>query len=285
MPSSLKSNLVGGLHQLRRLVPASAAPGIVRRKVDKLWSNDAYRELQEAQMRHLLEFTDRAPEIPVLARAYAEEALLKTHLRWHPRLVTSEPVRDVEWLTTKRDPNRSIVLSFMHHYRYEGMFKALKKRGVDIDILATPLWSDQTQSAPFRHHLKIVASGGRMIRAVGGTDKFVEMVEPGMIMAIASDLPGHTEVTFLGRRVLGSFGAARIAALTNSQVVIIRAMKDENGSYLQVDPPIEPSDYAGPKELLDAILKRHEEAVLAWPEVVDMPRARFGAIPSSTSED
>jgi lauroyl/myristoyl acyltransferase len=274
----VKSSLVSAAHQLRRLVPASAAPGIVRRKVDKLWTNDAYRELQEAQMRHLLEFTDRAPEIPVLARRYAEEALLKTHLRWHPRLITREPVRGIEWLTTKRDPSRSVVLSFMHHYRYEGMFKSLKDKGVDIDILATPLWSDQTQSAPFRHHLNIVASGGRMIRAVGGTDKFVEMVKPGMVLAIASDLPGQTEVTFLGRRVRGSFGAARIAALTNSQVVIIRAMKDENGTSLQVDPPIEPSDYAGPKELLDAMLRRHEEAILAWPEVVDMPRARFAAI-------
>lgn len=229
-------------------------------------------------MRHLLEFTDRADEVPVLARRFAEETMLKTHLRWHPRLITREPVRGIEHLTTLRDPSRSIVLSFMHHYRYEGMFKSLKDKGVDIDILATPLFGDQSTSAPFRHHLSIVASGGRMIRAVGGTEKFVEMVKPGMILAIASDLPGRTEVTFLGRRVLGSFGAARIAALSNSQVVVIRAMRDESGSYLQVDPPIEPADYAGPKELLDAMLKRHEEAVLAWPEVVDMPRARFAAI-------
>jgi len=278
VPRSLKSTLVGGAHQLRRLIPASAAPVIVRRRVDKLWSNDAFRELQEAQMRHLLEFTHRADEIEVLARRFAEETMLKTHLRWHPRLITREPVRDIEWLTSKRDPSRSIVLSFMHHYRYEGMFKSLKDKGVDIDILATPLWIDDTTAAPFRHHLKIVASGGRMVPAIGGTEKFVEMVKPGDIWAIASDLPGHTEVTFLGRRVLGSFGAARIAALTNSQVVTIRAMRDENGTYLQVDPPLEPADYAGPRELLDAILERHEEAVLAWPEVVDMPRARFARI-------
>jgi lauroyl/myristoyl acyltransferase len=117
-----------------------------------------------------------------------------------------------------------------------------------------------------------------MIRAVGGTEKFVEMVTPGMILAVASDLPGHTPVTFLGRRVMGSFGAARIAHLTNSQVVLIRAWRDENGSFLKVEPPLESSDYAGPKELLDEILKRHEEAVVAWPEVLDMPRSRFGRI-------
>lgn len=278
MPNTVKSTLVSSAHQLRRLIPASLAPVLVRRRAEKLMAIPAYRELQESQMRHLLEFTDRAPEIPELARRFAEETMLKNHLRWHPRLVTREPVRGIEWLTTQRDPNRSVVLSFMHHYRYEGMFKSLKDKGVDIDILATPLWSDATQSAPFRHHLNIVASGGRMIRAVGGTDRFVEMVKPGMVLAIASDLPGQTEVTFLGRRVRGSFGAARIAYLTNSQVVIIRAMRDENGSYLLVDPPLEPHDFEGPKELLDAMLRRHEEAILAWPEVVDMPRARFAAI-------
>lgn len=229
-------------------------------------------------MRHLLEFTDREPEIAVLARRFAEETMLKNHLRWHPRLVTREPVRGLEWLTTKRDPNRSVVLSFMHHYRYEGAFKSLKDKGVDIDILVTALWIDTSTSVPFKHHLNIMASGGRMIPAIGGTDKVVEMVKPGMIMAIASDVPGQTEVTFLGRRVLGSFGAARIAALTNSQVVIIRAMRDENGSYLQLDPPLEPSDFEGPRELLDAMLTRHEEAVLAWPEVLDMPRSRFARI-------
>lgn len=271
-------SLLGNVHQLRRLIPASVAPRIVRRRAAKLMEIPAYRELQEAQMRHLLEFTDRADEVPELAHRFAEETMLKTHLRWHPRLVTSEPVRGAEWLTTKRDPNRSVVLSFMHHYRYEGMFNAVKQCGVDLDILATPLWVDPTISVPFRHHLKLVASGGRMIPAAGGTDKFVEMVKPGMVIAIASDLPGHTEVEFLGRRVLGSFGAARIAHLTNSQVVLIRAWKDEGGSYLKVEPPMEPSDFAGPKELLDEILKRHGEAVLAWPEVVDMPLARFGRI-------
>jgi hypothetical protein len=270
--------VLGNVHQLRRLIPASAAPLIVRRKVDKLWTNDAYRELQESQMRHLLEFTDRAPEIPVLAKRFAEETMLKTHLRWHPRLVTSEPVRGMEHLTTDRDPSRSVVLSFMHHYRYEGMFRAVSRRGVDLDILGTPLWEDPTISVPFRHHLKLVASGGRMIPATGGTEKFAAMMKPGTTMAIASDLPGHTPVTFLGRRVLGSFGAARIACMTNSQVVLIRAWKDEDGSYLKVEPPLEPGDFAGPKELLEEILRLHGEAVLAWPEVVDMPRARFAPI-------
>lgn len=275
----MKANLVTGAYQLRRLIPARLAPALVRRRTAQVMAVDWYREQQEAQMRHLLEFTERAPEIPELAWRYTEETMLKAHLSWHPRLVTGEPVRGIEWLTTKRDPNRPVVLSFIHHWRYEGIFKALKRRGVDLDIMLTPLWLDRTQPAPFRHHLKLMASGGRVVPAVGGTDKFVEMLQPGRIMAIACDVPGQTEVTFLGRQVRGSFGIARIATMANSPVVLIRALRDEDGkSYFQLDPPLEPSDFEGPRELLDAILERHGEAVLAWPEVFDTPRARFAAI-------
>lgn len=239
---------------------------------------DWYREQQEAQMRHLLEFTDRAEEIPELARRYAEETMLKTHVSWHPRLVTGEPVRGIEWLTTRRDPGRPVILSFIHHWRYEGIFKALKRRGVDLDIMITPLWLDPSITPQLRHHLNIFASGGRMIPALGGTDKFAEMLKPGVVMAIACDVPSKTEVTFLGRRTRGSFGIARLATMTNSQVVIIRALRDETGSYFQIDPPLEPSDFDGPQELLDAILERHGEAVLAWPEVLDTPTARFAPL-------
>jgi len=277
--SSVKSTLVWVAHQLRRLLPVPVARRLARRRAEQVMAVDWYREQQEAQMRHLLEFTDRAPEIPELARKYAEETMLKSHLSWHPRLVTGEPVRGLEWLTTERDPDRPLILSFIHHWRYEGIFKALQRRGVDLDILLTPLWLDDTVSVPFRHHLKLMASGGRVIPAVGGTDKFIEMLEPGMVMAIACDVPGQTEVTFLGRRVRGSFGLARIAMATNSPVVLIRALRDEAGkSYFQIDAPLEPGDYAGPAELLDAILQRHGEAVLAWPEVFDTPKARFAAI-------
>jgi lauroyl/myristoyl acyltransferase len=272
------SSLVSSAHQLRRLIPPSVARAYVRRRVDKLWSIDAYRELQEAQMRHVLEFTDRAPEIPVLARRFAEESMLKTHLRWHPRLITREPVRGVEWLTTKRDPNRSIVLNFMHHYRYEGMFQALKREGVDLDIIAHAELMGRATPNPLKHHMNLVAGGGRMIPAGNGTQSYIDMFKPGMTVVIASDLPGHTPVTFLGRRVMGSFGSARIAVATNSQVVLVTSQQDESGSYLQVHPPIEPSDFEDAAALLAEILDRHGKAVLAWPEVLDMPLARFGRI-------
>jgi hypothetical protein len=60
--------------------------------------------------------------------------------------------------------------------------------------------------------------------------------------------------------------------------VLVTARRDEAGPYLRVHEPLEPSDYAGPGELLDDILLRHGEAVLAWPEAFEVPWARFGHI-------
>ena len=91
-------------------------------RLDTLWANDAFREQQEHQMRFLLEHTERAPEIPALARAYTEHSLTHAYLRFHPRAITRQPVRGIEWLTTRRDPARGVLLSFAHHNHYDGMF-------------------------------------------------------------------------------------------------------------------------------------------------------------------
>ena len=104
------------------------------------------------------------------------------------------------------------------------------------------------------------------------------MLESRGILGIASDVPGRTPVTFLGRRVVGSFGAPRMATTTNSPVVLVTARRDAGGSYLQLDPPLEPADFADPGALLDEMLRRHGEAILAWPEALESPLARFGAL-------
>ena len=274
----LAAKAIDKLDHVRRFVPVSRLPGLVERKVDRLWQNDAYRQQQEGQMRYLLEHTDRAAEIPALARRFAEHTLLRTYLRWHPEHVWSQEVRDIEWLTTRRDPDRSVILSFMHHNWYEGLFASLRRHGAPITILASPLIMQPDTSTGLKKHAKVVFKDNEVIPATGGTDAIQARLRPGVTMAIASDVPGHTEVDFLGRRVRASFGAALMATRTNSQIVLATNRRDGDRSYIQIDEPIEPSDFAGPLELLQEILNRHGDAVLDWPEVLEMPRARWGII-------
>jgi lauroyl/myristoyl acyltransferase len=110
-------------------------------------------------------------------------------------------------------------------------------------------------------------------------------LRPGSTLAIASDVPGRTPVEFLGRPVLGSFGAARIAMLADAPVVLVTAHRDgDGGSYLRVHPPLEPRDFTDPAVLLAEILRRHGEAVLAWPEALDAPLARWGRVEPASQD-
>lgn len=261
----------------RRLVPLSRVPVMVQRKVDRLWDNEDFRRAQEGQMRYLLEFTDRADEVPVLARKFTEHYMTRQFLIWHSKAVRL-PVRDVEWLTVKRDQDRPMVLNFMHHHLYDGLFTSLAEAGAPVSVLTSPKVLGPDTAQQIKQHLKLVAERCPLVPAVGGTDELQKLLTPGTVMAIASDVPGHTEVTFLGRRVLASLGAALMAHRTNSPVVVATYRRDGAGEYIQVHEPLEPRDFDGPLELLTAILRPHEEAVLAWPEALEMPRARWGIV-------
>lgn len=230
-------------------------------------------------MRFLLEHTNRAPEIPELARAYAERTMLRGWLRWHPRTLTRQRVVGIEHLTTGRDPSRSIILSFMHHNQYDGMFASLARAGAHCHILALADVLVPNAPAQLKQHMRVVGRDSTLVPTTGGTATVLATLKPGVVMAIASDVASRTPVEFLGRKVMGSFGAARIASMTNSQVVLVTSVRDDEDSHhLQVHAPLEPATFEDPAHLLVEMLRRHGEAVLAWPEAFDTPLARFGKL-------
>jgi lauroyl/myristoyl acyltransferase len=267
------------IQRVRKVIPVRAVPWLVKRRGDKAWQSEAYRASAEAQMRFLLEFTDRADEIPVLARKYVEQVILRGHMRYHPRAITKQPVRDIEWITTKRDTSRPVIMSFAHHARFEGMWLSLKRQGAVLTALG--LAEALAPDAPelFYQHMKVCALGTTIIPTGGGLNAILDLLEPGMVMGIAGDLPGKTPIKFLGRDVLAASGTARVAMKSNSPVVLVTHERDDAGvPYIQVHPPIEPSDFSTPEDLIAEILLRHSRAFLAWPEAVETPIARFATV-------
>lgn len=273
------------LLQVRRFIPLPVQLAMARRKVATAWADPAYREAQEANMRFLLEFTERAPEIPALAREYAVFDVQRNYRRWRPRGLIHQPVRGLEWLTTKRDPDRGVVLSFMHHGQYDGLMGSLARHGVEMHGVAHPGAFDPNAPAAIRQHFKVcsMVPGCHLVNAGDGASKLVEHLEQRAVLALASDVAGRTAVTFLGREMLGSFGAARVAVQTNAPVVLLTSHQGADGSsYFQLHEPLEPSAFPDAAALLTEILRRHEPAVLAWPEAYDSPYGRL-AIPLQAS--
>jgi lauroyl/myristoyl acyltransferase len=272
------------IQQLRRLVPPRSVPGLVRRRLDALWADDAYRASQEAEMEFLLGRTERAAEAPALAYSYAEQMMVRAFMRWHPRTITRQRVRVVERLT-RRDPARGAILSFTHHHRYDGMFGSVARLGAPSKIIVTPAITRPEAGIAFRQHLNVAARGGEIVPVEGGLKELADMLRPGVLMSLAPDFPGRTPVTFLGRRVLGALGTPRLAMMTDSPVILVTHRRDEAGPYVQVEEPIDPRDHTDPAALLDDILRRHGEAVLAWPEALESPQARFGRLPGEEPDE
>lgn len=276
------SSLRDRVQEIRRFVPLNLQLAVARRRVETMWADPAFREAQEANMRFLLEHTERAGEIPELARAYSIFDIERNYRRWRPKRLISQPVHGIEWLTTKRDPDRGVVLSFMHHGQYDGLMGSIARLGVEMHGVAHPGAFDPHAPAAIRQHFKVcsMVPGCHLVNAGDGAAKLVEHLEQRAVLALASDVAGRTKVTFLGREMLGSFGAARVAVETGSPVVHLTSHPDgKGGSFFRLHEPLEPSDFAGPEELLTEILLRHEPAVLAWPEAYESPYGRL-AIPS-----
>jgi lauroyl/myristoyl acyltransferase len=267
---------------MKKWIPARLAPQVAKLQVARKWSNDAYRQAAEAEMRFLLEHTERAGEIEALARPYAEHMVLRSIQRWRPESITHQEVRGIEWLTTKRDQSRGAVVSFLHHNRYEAVWPSMTRASdVVFRVVATPDIVDaQPGTAIYQH--KTTAEGTAVgIRAAFGItstdgEGMVEALMQGHLLGLAQDFPGNTEVTWLGRRVLCGSGAPRLAIQTNSPVILLTIEREGGRPYIQLHEPLEPSDFADYKALLNEILRRHEPAVLAWPEAVDGPTLRFG---------
>jgi lauroyl/myristoyl acyltransferase len=267
------------LQQLRRLVPVRYVPALVKRRLDQLWENDEFRSAQQAEMEFLVGESERAAEVPELAYAYTEQMMIRAHMRWHPRAITRQRVKGIEWLTSRRDPSRGVILSFTHHHRYDGMFGSLVHAGAPpLVMVITEAIARPEAGIAFAQHLRVASRGGTFVNAESGTQELAAILRPGAILALAPDFPGRTPVTFLGRKVLAPFGTARLAELTDSQVVLVTARRDAEGPYLQLHEPLEPTQYADPGALLEEILRMHGEAILDWPEALESPRARFGQI-------
>lgn len=266
------------LRQLRRAVPVALIPGIVERRIERIWQVPEFRQAAEGQMEFLLGKSERADEVPVLARAYAEQMLLRSYLRFHPRAITRQPVRGIEHLTTGRDPDRGVLLSFAHHHRYDGMFASIARHGVDMTAVMLPEMLRPDAHIDHRQHRNVCLKGTKLISSDLGSEGIAAHLRPGSILALAPDVPGRTPVTFLGRRVLGSFGSARLAASTDSVVVVVTSHREGDGNYLQLHAPLDPRHVADAGELLEEILRIHGEAILAWPEALESPHGRFGVL-------
>ncbi len=262
--------------RLRGRVPRSAIPAVVAVRSRLAWSREAVREDARAQMKFLLEHTKPDADLEATAHAYVRYQAWRGESRWHPELITDLPIVGMEHLAAAREGGRGVIISFMHHAHYEGSFASIAQRGVCAQVLVYPYMLRDDAPTWLKQHLNVARSGGAVPISAGiGTEDMVALLNSGEVLGIASDVPGHTPVRFVGRDVVGSYGAARLAAATASPVVVMTSDPGPDGPIVRLHEPLEPQRFESPKELLQAMLELHEAALVQWPEATDLPLSRW----------
>lgn len=266
---------------LRRRVPRSALPLLVEARFRAAWSRQAVREDARAQMRFVLEHTQPEADLEAVARAYVRSQIWRGEVRWHPRTISHMRVDGLEHMQAARDLGAGVVLNFTHHGQYDGGFPSLARHGFPSHMVVYPYMLDEDAPRWLKQHIKVACIGGGVAVSAGiGSDGLMALLRSGQVVAIASDVPGRTPLRFVGREVLGSFGAARLAAATGAPVVVVTFDRDAQGPIVRLHEPLLPQRFDGPAALLEKMLAHHESALIQFPEWADIPLSRWSLAPT-----
>lgn len=263
--------------RLRTALPTALLPLVVGLRYRLAWTRAAVRADARAQMAFLVERSLPDVDLDAAARAYLRYQAWRGELRWHPELITALRVEGLEHLLAARGLGRGVMLNFVHHGYYDGAFPSLARHGVQSRMMVHPYMVREDAPTWLRQHLAVASIGGNLpVSSEVGTDGILALLADGEVVAIASDVPGRTPLRYAGRDVLGSFGAARIAAEAGAPVVVMTSEEDADGPFIRCHEPLRPELFDSPRELLEKMLAIHESVQLRWPEAADLPLSRWG---------
>jgi lauroyl/myristoyl acyltransferase len=192
-------------------------------------------------------------------------------------MTTRLRVEGLDHIRAAQAQGHGVMLNFMHHNSYEGALASVGRLGAPADMIVYPYMLRSDAPRWLRQHIKVAClGGGRAVSAEVGTQGIIELLGQGRVVAVASDVPGRTPLRFAGRDVLGSFGAARIAAEAGAPVVVMTTEEDASGAFVRLHEPLDPAAFETSQALLQEMVARHERVILQWPEATDLPLSRWG---------
>ena len=278
----------GGLRErieatVRPRVPTAALPALVDLRTRRARSSATAWSEGQRQMRFLLQARSPETDFDDLTARYLHVMRWRGEIRFHPELITRQRVDGAEHLREARDRGVGVIVSFMHHGFYDGLFGSLAAAGLPCAPVATPSMFKPTMPLWMRQQLAVVRLGGPPLNADDGRRGISEALAGGRVIGIATDVPSTTPMDFMGRRLLGSFGAARLAFEDGIPVVMATAHPEPGGRFpsasIRLAPPVDPAAFASARDLLEHLVAHQEVAIAAWPEASDQPLKRWGIDP------
>ncbi|WP_375491203.1 hypothetical protein [uncultured Jatrophihabitans sp.] len=284
MPAKLRLRIFAK-PAVHRLAPRQAGSSYARWRAKRWWTADPRAQTDARdQMEVLLRHTGSQYDFDQLGRQYMYETLRRDEMAFRPWLTTAMPVQRLDVLRAAHAGGRGVILNFMHHGQYGGVFPSINRHGISLHIVGdkwyrTPSsmsWGDLRA----RQHIATVCSNGvrALVAESGVYTTMCDMLRAGDVIAIASDLPGSTPTTFLGRPVKAASGAARLAKETGAALVPVTAHRGGKVQTIRIEDPLPVDSSMDVSAVLSAILRVHERPILNWPEAVERPAKRFNFV-------
>ncbi len=258
---------------LHRRVPAGSAGWIARTAGRRDARNPQAMERARASMRLLLDQARPDADFDDLARRYLVQVRWLNEARWHLRLSRPLPVQGLDRL---RSVEGGVLVHLVHHGPFLMIGPSLAQSGREVHVVADPGLCAPDRK-PWQAQTHAVASQGcRLFSAEEGSAGVRDRLARGLVVAAATDVPGHTPVTFLGKRLVGSSGAVRVAYTSGVPIISASVHRDAEGRpTYRLSEPLRPADFASAEALLQELLRRQEPAVLAWPEAYYDPLTKW----------
>lgn len=255
---------------LRPRLPFFLVKPVMQRRLARRMQDPKFMDDAKAQMHHLQK--DKRPEeLEDEAREYISHMGWWNEIHWHPRRVTRQRVIGIENLRSAHEEGKGVLLSFVHHGSYGGLFKSIARHGFNLATVTSA--SSMSLNGPnTRQYLRVVASGGPLISSARGIAGLQEELANGRVVASAIDVPGKTVVEFAGRKVLCSPGLAVAGARSGAPIVVATCHPHGNSAEIHLSKPIYAADFASIDDLAQEIVSQHEPAVVAWPGVAYLPK-------------
>jgi KDO2-lipid IV(A) lauroyltransferase len=254
---------------------------VVNRRIRRRLEDPTYVENARASMHHLLDAVGRGDETDEKARTYIERIAWRQALRWHPRVITRQPVIGIEHLRDAQAAGRGVVLSFIHHAEFGGIFASISRAGIPVRVVAAA--GEMVAPGPnMIQHLSVVGSGGGLLASNDGVAGMQRTLRAGEVLAVALDVPGRTAVQIAGLTVYCSAGCAVAATRAGAPIVVATSHPDDGiRPTIHLHPAIEPSEFESIDALMQHLATVHEAALLASPASAYLPLTCWSTRPSA----
>lgn len=276
--------------RVRAHVPAAAIPPLVRLRLRQDLRNPRVLAQARAHMEFLVGEAlvgEGRPgaDLDRLARDYVEWTRWRIETRWHhDRFLPAVRIEGAEHLEAGRE---GAVLNFLHHGPFERVGLSVAQHGHHLHMMMAPWFfaddgcdaADAGKTAPhLRQHRVITERDCSVFSSAEGSAGVRRRLAEGKLVGLATDMPGSTPVTFVGRRLLGTFGAARLAHEAGKPVLVVTSHRDgrDEEPFFRVHEALRPEQFPDPHAMLDRMLRIHEPAVLDWPAAYEEPRSKWG---------